>query len=199
MAIKLATLSRRVKVLPMNVTVECQKRPEGSKPRALRRSGLIPTVLYGHNGAESVSLTMTAKAAEDLLKTASVNNTLIELSIPDLSWNGPVLLREIQSHPWKNSLYHLSFFSVASQNKVEVVVPLKLVGEAVGVKQGGVLQQRLTTVKVQCPPDKIPESIDIDISNLEQGKMFYIYELVLPEGIQVMDDPKLSVLAITSK
>ncbi|NEO01978.1 MAG: 50S ribosomal protein L25, partial [Moorea sp. SIO3I7] len=56
----------------MNVTVECQKRPEGSKPRALRRSGLIPTVLYGHNGAESVSLTMTAKAAEDLLKTASV-------------------------------------------------------------------------------------------------------------------------------
>jgi large subunit ribosomal protein L25 len=55
----------------MDVTVECQKRPEGSKPNALRRSGLIPAVLYGHNGAESVALTLSAKTAETLLKKAT--------------------------------------------------------------------------------------------------------------------------------
>lgn len=99
----------------MEVTVECQKRAEGSKPRALRRSGLIPATLYGHKGAESECLTVGAKTVETLLKSTKVNDTVVQLEIPELSWSGKVLLREVQTHPWKRTnVYHLSFFAVAS-------------------------------------------------------------------------------------
>lgn len=181
----------------MEVTVECQKRPEGSKPRALRRSGLIPAVLYGHKGAESIDLTVEAKAAETLLKKAAVNNTLVQVSIPDISWNGKALLREVQTHPWKNKqVYHLSFFSVAAQESLQVTVPLNLVGEPVGVKQGGVLEHMLTEVQVQCAPDKIPEAIDVDVSNLDVGMNLQVHELVLPEGVAVLADSEQTVCGI---
>lgn len=97
----------------MSITVESQKRPEGSKPNALRRSGLIPANLYGHNGAESISLVVDAKVVERLLKRVAVNKTEIELSVPELSWTGKTVLREVQVHPAKGTPYHLSFFATA--------------------------------------------------------------------------------------
>ena len=99
----------------MSLTVECKTRTVGSKPRALRREGLIPAALYGHKGAESVSLTMDAKEAQVLLKKAAINNTLVDLNIPDIPWNGKAIIREVQAHPWKKTLYHLSFFSVIKE------------------------------------------------------------------------------------
>ena len=66
----------------MNISVECKSRPEGTKPRALRREGLIPAALYGHDGANSISLTIPAKQAQMLLREAAVNNTLIDLKVP---------------------------------------------------------------------------------------------------------------------
>ncbi|NEQ21671.1 MAG: 50S ribosomal protein L25/general stress protein Ctc, partial [Microcoleus sp. SIO2G3] len=183
----------------MEVTVECQKRPEGSKPKALRRSGLIPTVLYGHKGAESIALTMGAKDAEILLKKATVNNTLVQVKIPDLSWSGKALIREVQTHPWKrSSIYHLSFFSVAAQESLEVAVPLHFVGEAAGVKEGGVLDPVFTELQVQCAPENIPESIEIDVSNLQAGDSLRVEDLVLPQGVTALSEPENTVVAITA-
>lgn len=96
----------------MSLAIDCQKRPEGSKPNALRREGKIPATLYGHNGAESIQLTVDAKKAEFLVRDAAVRKSVIEVSIPDLSWNGKAVLQEVQKHPWRGSLYHLSFFNV---------------------------------------------------------------------------------------
>jgi len=182
----------------MSVTVECQTRPEDSKPRALRRQGLIPAALYGHKGTESISLTVKAKDAEILLKHASVNHTLVDVKIPDLSWNGKALIREIQSHPWKRYLYHLSFFSVAAQDTLDVVVPLQLVGTAPGVKEGGVLEQILTELQVQCPPANIPEFIEVDVSGLAMGENLHLRDVALPEGIVVMDEMKRTIASVVA-
>jgi large subunit ribosomal protein L25 len=182
----------------MDVTVECKKRPEGSKPRALRRSGLIPVVLYGHKGAESVSLTLNAKDAETLLKKTTVNNTLVQVNIPDLSWSGKALLREVQTHPWKNALYHLSFFSVAAQESLDVEVPLHFVGDAVGVKEGGVLDPVITSLQVQCAPDKIPEAIEIDVSNLAVGDSLQVEQLTLPQGVTALIEPGETVVTVAA-
>jgi large subunit ribosomal protein L25 len=183
----------------MDVTVECQKRAEGSKPNALRRSGLIPAVLYGHKGAESVELTLTAKTAETLLKKATVNNTLVDVQIPDLSWTGKALLREVQTHPWKRTeIYHLSFFSVAAQESLNVAVPLHFVGEAAGVKDGGVLEPILTELQVQCAPGNIPESIEIDVSHLQAGDVLRIEDLVLPQGVTSLIEPGEMVVTIAA-
>ncbi|BAY95400.1 MULTISPECIES: 50S ribosomal protein L25 [unclassified Tolypothrix] len=95
----------------MSLTVESKTRPEGSKPKALRRSGLIPANLYGHKGAESISLVVEAKTVERLLKHAVVNKTEVELTIPELEWTGKTIVREVQTHPAKGTTYHVSFFA----------------------------------------------------------------------------------------
>lgn len=96
----------------MSLTIECQKRSEGSKPNALRREGFIPASLYGQNISETLLLTVNAKAAEFLVRDAIVRKSEIDVNIPDLNWNGKAVLQEVQSHPAKGFLYHLTFMAV---------------------------------------------------------------------------------------
>lgn len=180
----------------MQLTIECQKRPEGVNPRALRRQGLIPAALYGHKGTESVSLTVNEKDALVLLKNASVNNTLVDVNVPEMPWRGKALIREVQAHPWKKNLFHLSFFSIAAHGKLEVVIPVRVVGESSGVKLGGLLEQSVTELDVQCLPDRIPESIEVDISNLGIGESVSVKDLPLPEGVSALTDADRIVLSI---
>ncbi|MCS6942473.1 MAG: 50S ribosomal protein L25/general stress protein Ctc [Geminocystis sp.] len=180
----------------MSVTLECRTRTEKTNPRALRRQGLIPANLYGHKGAESVSLVVPQKEAIRVLRSASVNNTLIQLTVSDLNWSGRVLIREVQTHPWKRELYHISFFCPSGQKPVEVVVPLKIVGQAVGLTKGGILEQMLTEVKVRCLPERIPDFIEADISGVDIGKNFCVGNLTPPEGVTVLDEPQKTILTI---
>lgn len=181
----------------MEITVECQKRAEGSKPRALRREGLIPASLYGHKGTESMMLTVKAKTLEKLLKQAGVNSTVVDLNIPDLSWRGKTLLREVQIHPVKRWAYHVSFFALSEQASVEVEVPVHFVGEAPGVKvEGGVLDLVLMQLEIKCAPDNIPDAIEVDISGLHLKDILYVSELVLPAGIAVVGDPGRAVASV---
>ncbi len=143
---------------------------------------------------------MPAKAAETLLKKATINNTLVDVKIPDLSWSGKALVREVQTHPWKQTeLYHISFFSVAAQDTLDVVVPLEFVGEAAGVKEdGGVLEPVITELQVQTAPDNIPESIQVDVSQMHAGDAIRVEELNLPEGVTTMIEPEETVATIAA-
>lgn len=180
----------------MNISVECQSRPEGSKPKALRREGLVPAALYGHDGANSISLTIPAKEAQVLLKNAAINNTLIDLKIPDIAWKGKALIREVQAHPWKRTLHHLSFFTVSAKQLVEVVVPVILTGKAVGTKEGGIVDQSMTELKIACAADSIPESIEVDITNFDIGTILHVGEIVLPNGATALDDLERTAVSI---
>ncbi|ARV58612.1 50S ribosomal protein L25/general stress protein Ctc [Nostocales cyanobacterium HT-58-2] len=181
----------------MELTVDCQKRPEGSKPNALRRSGKIPANLYGHQGTESIALVLDAKVVERLLIKGSVNNTLIDLNVTDIPWRGKTLLREVQSHPAKGTPFHLSFFAVAGHGDTDVGVPVHFVGEPVGVKQeGGVLDTHITLLQLRCPPESIPEVIEVDVSNLRIGDSLTVEQLPLPAGAKYMGEPGQSVLTI---
>ena len=181
----------------MNISVECKSRPEGSKPRALRREGLIPAALYGHDGANSMSLVIPAKEAQTLLKNAAVNNTLVDLKVPDASWKGKALIREVQAHPWKKTLHHLSFYTVSADQQVQIVVPIVLVGEAAGSKEGGVVEQIMTELNISCSADSIPESIEIDVSDFEVGSIMHVNEIVLPQGVdEVLDDLERTVVTV---
>ncbi len=94
--------------MALQFSIEATKRPEGSKPNALRRGGRIPATMYGHNGAESVQLTVDAKAAEFLIRDAGRGGT-VELQVPELNYTTGAKIEEVQSHPWKGNLYHISF------------------------------------------------------------------------------------------
>ena len=180
----------------MNITVECKTREEGSKPRALRREGLIPAALYGHDGANSLSLTIPAKEAQMLLRKAAINNTLIDLTIPDRSWKGKALIREVQAHPWKKTLNHLSFFTVSAKQTVEIVVPVILTGNAAGIKEGGIVEQIMTELNISCFAGNIPESIEIDVTDFEIGSILHVGEIILPEGATVLDDPERTAISV---
>ena len=182
----------------MNISVTCKTRAEDSKPRTLRREGLLPVALYGHDGANSVSLTMPAKEAQVLLKKAAINNTLVDVDVPELSWNGKALIREVQAHPWKRTLYHLSFFSVSADQKVNIVVPIEITGEAIGVKEGGILEQNLTELNISCASSDIPESIEINIANFELGTNLSVGQVVLPDGVTSLDDGEQTVFSIVA-
>lgn len=181
----------------MELTIECQKRPSGSKPNALRREGLTPAVLYGHNGTESVELTLSTRTAQTLVKKASLNNTMIQISVPELPWSGKALLREVQTHPWRGDLYHLSFFSVGTLASIQVTVPLHFVGESIGVKQnGGTLDTVLNELEVVCSPNNVPETIEIDVSNMDVGDALHVNELPLSEGVTVVGEGDRVVVSI---
>ncbi|HHP7245600.1 MAG TPA: 50S ribosomal protein L25/general stress protein Ctc [Elainellaceae cyanobacterium] len=181
----------------MEMTVECKTRDAKAKPKSLRRQGLIPAVLYGHKGADSVSLTLDAKAADFLVRNASINNTLVRVQVADLSWSGRALIRDVHTHPAKGYLYHLSFFSVAAQDTIEVTVPIHFIGEAVGVvEERGALDTVLTELQVQCDPDHIPESIEIDVSALKIGDALQVRELVLPNKVNVVGEPERVVASV---
>lgn len=180
----------------MNISVECQSRPEGSKSKALRRDGLIPAALYGHDGDKSISLTIPTKQAQTLLRNAAINNTLIDLKIPDISWTGKALIREVQAHPWKRTLNHLSFFTVSAKQQVEIVVPIVLTGNALGTKEGGIVDQIMTELQIVCAADSIPESIEIDVTNFDVGAILHVGEINLPAGAEVLDDPERTAISV---
>lgn len=183
----------------MELSIECQKRTENKNPRALRREGKIPAVLYGHDGDASISLMVEQRDAEKLIRFASVNNTLINVSVPEMPWKGKALLREVQSHPWKNSLYHISFFSIASQSSVEVVVPVHYTGTAKGVRdEGGTLDIIVSELAIRCAPDAIPESVDIDVSKLGVGANLHISNLELPKGVEVVTDTDKTLVMVAA-
>jgi large subunit ribosomal protein L25 len=181
----------------MELSIECKTRPEASKANALRRSGQIPATLYGHKGAESVSLTVDAKDADTMIRKAAVNNTLIRVNVPDQNWSGKAVLREVQTHPAKGYLYHLSFFSIAAQDSLEVTVPLNFVGESFGVKQEqGILETTLTEIPMKCAPGDIPESLDVDISDLKVGDVIHVSDLKLPADAEPLLELKRTIAAV---
>ncbi|MEM1278414.1 MAG: 50S ribosomal protein L25/general stress protein Ctc [Cyanobacteria bacterium P01_D01_bin.6] len=183
----------------MELSIECQKRDTSVNPRALRREGQIPAVLYGHDGDASVSLTVNERAAERLVRSASVNNTLINVSVPEMPWNGQALLREVQTHPWKDQLYHLSFFSIASQSSVDVVVPVAYTGTAKGVKdEGGTLDIMVSELAIRCAPGAIPETLDVDVSNLAVGENLHISDLKLPAGVEAIADTDKTLVNVAA-
>ena len=182
----------------MDITVECKVRSEKEKPNALRRQGMIPAVLYGHKGTESVSLTLDSMKAKRLLKDAQLNNTVITLNVPDLPWSGKTVLREVQTHPWRTSdVYHLSFFSYAAHGKIDATLPLQFTGTAPGVKTGGgLLDTVYTELPIQGDPASIPEFIEVDVSKLEIGDAIQLQDLNLPNGVETQMDAETIIASV---
>jgi large subunit ribosomal protein L25 len=185
----------------MQLTLNCNSRPDGLNPRAMRRAGQIPGTVYGHQGSESTAISLDAKEVETLLRKANPNNTLIELSINDGGFKGVTILREIQKHPYKNAIYHLSFFAIETQAKVAVNIPLKFVGTPIGVKTGGIVEILINRLQVSCPPTKVPDHIDVEVSHLAEGKGIYAGDITLPEGVILTTDttPLVYTVAVGRK
>jgi large subunit ribosomal protein L25 len=162
--------------------------------RALRRSGRVPGVVYGHGG-EGRAISIDALEAERLLASISVENTLIDLMVEG---GAPTraLIREVQWHPVSPVLLHLDFLEVHAGEKVKLHVPIRLVGLAVGVDMhGGILDQSLYDLEIECLPNQIPEVAEVDVSALDVGGVLRVRDVALP-NVKILNDPDVTVVSV---
>jgi large subunit ribosomal protein L25 len=164
--------------------------------RKLRAAGRIPAVVYGR-GTESRAISVDPSALQRLLQSGGAGmNTLIELSVDGTTRT--VLVKELQRDPVRGRPLHTDFYLVQLDQKVEVSVPIHLVGKAPGVELGGILDHPLREIELECLPRAIPESVDVDVSALQVGDSIHVRDLELPEGASVRTDADLAVASVVA-
>ncbi|MCP4036243.1 MAG: 50S ribosomal protein L25 [bacterium] len=166
--------------------------------RRLREQGRIPAVLYGR-GKDSVSLSVDAKLLDRLIKTSHAGlNTLIDLEGVSEVTGRMVLVKELQRHPVAGTLAHADFLEIDTSAKIHVAVPIRLLGTPEGVKLGGILEHSMREIDLLCLATAIPDSIDIDVSEIEMGGSLHVSDLTLPEGIETSVDEQLPVAHVAT-
>ncbi|HEX2210194.1 MAG TPA: 50S ribosomal protein L25 [Longimicrobium sp.] len=183
----------------MAVSATLKAAPRGTAgkgtARKLRAAGQVPAVLYGQ-GEKPRPLSVNAHDLGLLVAAVNVENTLVRL---DIEGEGPkdVLLREVQMHPYKPEALHVDFFHVTAGEKIHVKIPVRLVGTPVGVHtDGGVLDQVLYDLDVECLPGNIPDAVEIDVSNLGIGESVRVSEIPAREGVKFLQDGDLPIASI---
>ena len=182
----------------MSVTLKAKKREGTGKgvARKLRQSGRVPAVLYGRE-LETMHLSLDTHEAENLFYSISTENTIVALKVEGVGEECQPLVREIQSHPFKATLTHVDFLRIQAGVAVDVEVPLKLIGDPVGVRNsGGVLEQVLNELPVKCIPSKIPELIEVDVSELDINESLHVYDLQLGEEVAITIDEGRTICAV---
>jgi large subunit ribosomal protein L25 len=163
------------------------------KAKELRRKGLIPAVVYGHKEA-TVAIALPGEA---LFKAVRLGAHIVNLQTgADVQ---TALIKETQWDHLGKELLHVDFARVSADERVTVSVPLEVRGTAPGIAQGGVLDQPMHALKVECSVVRIPASIRVNVGELLLGSAIHVRELVLPEGVKAMDDPDVIVVHVTAK
>lgn len=157
--------------------------------RKLRAVGKIPAVLYGH-GSEPQHLTLPGHETALLLRKA---NAMIDL---DIAGKGQLaLVKDVQKDPVRQVIEHIDLVVIRKGEKVQVDVPLHIVGEAA---PGTALEQEAHTLLVEVPAINIPERIEVSVEGLEAVTHVYASELTLPEGVTLMADPELLLVSVVA-
>jgi large subunit ribosomal protein L25 len=181
----------------MSVTLTAEKRDRSGKSaaRSLRRSGRVPAVVYGH-GDETRSLSVNTHELQKLLSSISVENTIISLQIKD-GESTQALIREVQYHPTRSEVLHLDLYQIHAGEKINLTIPVRLHGNPVGVRdEGGVLQQVLHELNVECLPRDIPEGFDIDVDGLAIGDSVHIRDVSVA-NVKILNDEDLTICSVT--
>ena len=180
--------------------VEAQARPETSRgkneARRLRAGGRIPAVLYGAKKS-TVAVSVDPKQITRILHSESGHNTIFDIQVGDEK--AKVMIVDWQHDPMHGKLLHIDLKRIAMDEKMRVMVPIHLVGEAEGVKtQGGILDQVLREVEVECLPADIPSHIDADVSALVFGTVLRVSDLPHAGKLEFITDETQTVAHITS-
>lgn len=153
--------------------------------RRLRRSGMVPAILYGgHEEPRALALDHTKLI--QMLENERFYSTLLSLKVG--TEKQAAVLKDLQRHPYKNQVVHIDFQRVREDEKIRMRVPLHFINEAtsLGVKQqGGVISHLRNDVEVLCLPKDLPESIEVDLQEVGRGQIVHLSELKLPEGVDL--------------
>ncbi len=179
------------------VEINATKRNEGKGgSKKLRNEGMIPGVLYG-KGYKNVNLAVNAKELEKAVSTHAGMNILVDLAI-DGGEKTVSRICDYQAHQISRKFTHIDFQTVDLSKKITIEVPLEFGGKSKGVKEGGVLVVSRRKLEIKCLPTNIPESIVIDISELDIGDGLHINDVKLPEGAECAHDINFSIVSVVA-
>ena len=179
------------------VTLKAVKRDDTGKgsARRARAEGRVPAIVYGQ-GIDPVSISVDRREFVTALKTDAGLNVLLNIDVDGSTTTA--LTREIQTDPVRGTLLHADFVKIDLKQEVEVEVPVHVVGDAPGVKEGGVLEHPLFTLHVRCLPTNVPESIEADISGLNIGDVLRVSELSEGRDFHILNDPEAVVASVAA-
>jgi large subunit ribosomal protein L25 len=182
-------------------TLAAQKREKSGKgpARQLRFKGLIPAVCYGPHD-KPLHVSIDPNAIKKAIATPHKFNTVITLQVEG-GESRTVLFKSYEKDPIDGKILHADFLEVRMDQDVVVNVPVVLVGKAIGVAEGGILQQVARTLPVLCKPGQIPEKIEVDVSALKVTDSLHVSEIKAPEGVKfkARQDQTIAVVAIPEK
>ncbi|MDO9110257.1 MAG: 50S ribosomal protein L25/general stress protein Ctc [Desulfatirhabdiaceae bacterium] len=182
----------------LELTATMRTSAGNSPSRALRREGNIPAVLYGP-GSESVSLSVSSLDLERALKKSSASQIVFNMAIPNAQTGSrTAMIKELQIHPMSRKFIHVDFYEISKDRKITVNVPVVVKGKAKGIEEGGMLQIIEREIEVLCLPFEVPESIQIDISDLGIGDSIHVKDLKVAENVEIPADTNYTVLTILS-
>ena len=166
--------------------------------RELRREGMIPAILYGPK-AEPVMLSVITKELENILKTSSIGQVLLNLLIQDGNQTSrTAMIKELQTQPVSGNLLHVDFYEVAMDQKIKISIPVVTIGQAIGVEEGGVLQLVRHEVEIFCYPNNIPESLEVDVTDMSIGDSKHMDEVPIDESFELVDETNFTIVTVLS-
>ncbi|WP_207871749.1 ribosomal protein L25, Ctc-form [Enterococcus sp. DIV2402] len=178
----------------MSVSLKVSKREV--RPRSirnkLRHEGKIPAIVNGYK-VESTPISIDAKEFDRILRTHGLN-TVITLAIDGKNVN--TLIQDYSSDTFTGQVTHVAFLSVDMKEETEVEAEVVLVGEAAGVKAGGVLTQNLYSVTVSATPDKLPENVEVDVTSLEIGQSITVEDIPTSDEYTIVTNPEEQIAAV---
>ncbi|HLO27312.1 MAG TPA: 50S ribosomal protein L25 [Geobacteraceae bacterium] len=180
------------------LNVELREKTGKGVCRQLRSKNLIPGVVYG-KGMESVPVTVNPKELGAAIAGQGGQNNLITLKGGGALDGSVIIVADLLKDPIKGFLRHADFHKIDLTQKVRVEVAINLVGNSIGVKEGGLLDFAMHAVEVECLPNLIPGHLDVDVTDLTIGHSIHVGDLKLPVGVKVLADSRASIVSILGK
>src|SRR5215813_4436983 len=155
--------------------------------RRARRSGMVPITVYG-GGGESVPAMANLRELAAILRSESGRNTIFTVEVEGFG-ESEVMFHDRQIDPVRGRLIHADLTRLVKGQKIEVTVPLHLEGEPIGVKESqGVLEQIIRELEIRCEPREIPDSLDVDVSNLDVHDVLHVSDIPVGENVEILTD-----------
>ena len=179
----------------MELKLKAERREQTGKETAhkVRAAGRVPAVVYGR-GMDPIHVSVDARELFHLLHTDAGSNVLVDLRVD--GDNFLALPREIQHDLIRGRFLHVDFLRIARDEKISVEVPVHIVGDSRGVKEGGVIEHHLWTLHVECLPQDVPTHIDADISKLGINESLKVSDLKTPEKATILSPPDEVVVSV---
>jgi len=190
----LAQVYNRQIVMADQINLKAEKREAVGSAAVgrLRRAGFIPGVVYGA-AQDNYAVQIDTKAFEDILRHSASEQILVNLQIEGAKESDKLaLIQSVQHNSISGKILHVDFNAVSEENEIHAKVPVELTGEAIGIKQGGILDTLLHDIEVHCLPKDLPSILSFDVSELDIGDSLNIGSSEFPEGVTpALDDSVL--------